>query len=150
MPRRVSDTDAHLLSKCFEAARCLHRLQPPDRAHPVRPLHPPSWQAPAPCVSLKPLLLHCGCLAIHGCAPSDALRCLDRGLQKYLATQECTGALINKLRMLHCHARRDDIDPSCPERPPQISHSAFCEKGLVAAPPHPHNTFNRIVKPLTH
>lgn len=37
VPRRVSGTDAHLLSKCFEAARCLHRLQPPDARTPCAP-----------------------------------------------------------------------------------------------------------------
>jgi len=32
--RRVAEGDAHLLTKCFEAARCLHRLQPPDARTP--------------------------------------------------------------------------------------------------------------------
>lgn len=30
----VAVEDGHLLSKCFEAARCLHRLQPPDARTP--------------------------------------------------------------------------------------------------------------------
>ncbi|KAK9844215.1 hypothetical protein WJX81_008232 [Elliptochloris bilobata] len=47
LPEQVPTEDAHLLSKCFEAARCLHRLQPPDARtpdgmdtrHPERLLH---------------------------------------------------------------------------------------------------------------
>ena len=34
---RVAEGDAHLLAKCFEAARCLHRLQPPDARTPCAP-----------------------------------------------------------------------------------------------------------------
>ena len=48
---RVAEEDGHLLSKCFEAARCLHRLQPPDARTPCASPAPGASRALTMCIS---------------------------------------------------------------------------------------------------
>ena len=60
---RVAEEDGHLLSKCFEAARCLHRLQPPDARTPCAfPAPSSSRLVLTTCISS-----HAVYVIVHGC-----------------------------------------------------------------------------------
>lgn len=58
---RVAEEDGHLLSKCFEAARCLHRLQPPDARTPCAFPAPEAPRSLSVCKSshIVYVIVHC-------------------------------------------------------------------------------------------
>ena len=101
---RVAEEDGHLLSKCFEAARCLHRQQPPD--------------ARTPCATFAPGQLACGhfpCLLGY-----QASYCV------YVWLAEAEGCV--SMAALHAHAQRAHAvhQHDAPQHAQASSAFSFC------------------------